>query len=259
MSTAPDSKLAAGLTGLVAPERILAQPHRIPADLIQRLQKLQDLSATVADVLDMLGVEAAVGASALMPIIPGRCIIGTAVTVRKVPQRRAWALDAAAGRADMGEIEGANQCRPGDVLVIEGLPEVSAMGGIMSTMAKRQGCAGAVVDGGVRDVGHARAIDFPLWSSHVTPVTGKWRSEVIEINGPVTIRGRSVNAGDLVIADETGVVFVPQELATEVVRRVEAISRKEDAFRSALASDVPLSQLMMAYRENQARSKEATA
>ncbi|MBA2545846.1 MAG: RraA family protein, partial [Solirubrobacterales bacterium] len=149
---------------------------------------------------------------------------------------------------DMGEIEGANQADPGDVLVIQGLAGVSAMGGLMSAMAKRQGAIGAVVDGGIRDLGRARSLDFPIWSSEVTPVTGKWRSEVVEINGAVSIAGLVVRPGDLVVADETGVAFVPAELAPDVVERVEAIAAAEDGYVAALAGDLPLPELIKAHR-----------
>jgi 4-hydroxy-4-methyl-2-oxoglutarate aldolase len=237
------------LTGLVDPAAVHPPPGRVPAAVLERLQAVQDLSATVSDVLDALGVEGAVGASELSPIIADSRIIGTAVTVRKAPRRRAAAIDAAGGTADMGEIEGVNQAEPGDVLVLQGLPGVSAMGGLVSTMAKRQGAAGAIVDGGVRDVGQARSLDFPIWSTHVTPVTGKWRSEVVEVNGPVSIQGRVVKAGDLVIADETGVVFVSRELVTEVVRRVEEVGHAEEGYRAALESELPLHELIKAQRE----------
>lgn len=237
------------LTGLVDPDAVHPLEDRVPDDAIARLSAIDDLTATVSDVLDVLGVGGAAGASELRPTIAGRKVVGTAVTVRKVPQRRAAALDAAKGEADMGEIEGANQCRPGDVVVIEGLPNVSAMGGLMSEMAKREGAAGAIIHGGYRDVGHGRSIDFPVWSSHVTPVTGKWRSEVVEVGGPVTIAGLAVRPGDLAIADDTGVVFVPRDAVADVVERVEAVAQMESAYAGALASDVPLHELIRAHRE----------
>jgi len=237
-----------GLTGLVDPEAVHPLAERVPAELIERLLAVQDLTATVSDVLDVLGIEGIAGASELRPTIPDGRVVGTAVTVRKVPRRLPAALEASGDRPDMGEIEGANQARPGDVLVIEGQPGVSAMGGLMSSMSKRQGAIGAVVDGGVRDIGHSRSIGFPLWSSHVTPVTGKWRSEVVEVGGPVTIGGLIVHAGDLVIADETGVAFVPAGLAREVVERVEQVARVEAGYHAALASDVPLAELIRAQR-----------
>ncbi len=240
------------LTGLVASERVHDLPSRVDGGLLERLRGLPDLSATVSDVLDALGIEAAVGASDLSPTIEGSRVVGTAVTVRKVARRRSAVLDAADRQVDMGEIEGANQCGPGDVLVIEGQRGVSAMGGLMATMCKRQGASGAVIDGGVRDVGHARSIGFPVWSSDVTPLTGKWRSEVVEVNGAVTIGGKVVQAGDLVIADETGMVFVPRDLVEEVVTKVEEVGRAEEAYRSALESDIPLARLL------RGRAAEAT-
>jgi len=236
------------LTGLVDAAAVRPLSARIPAELVDRLLAVGDLTATVSDVLDQLGIQAAVGASRLRPTIADGRVVGTAVTVRKVPRREPAAVAVAGGRPDMGEIEGANQARPGDVLVIEGQPDVSAMGGLMATMAQRHGTAGAIVDGGVRDVGHARAIGFPMWSTHVTPVTGKWRSEVVEVGGVVTIAGVTVN-GDLVIADETGVVFVPAQHAREVIERVEAITKAEAGYHAALATDVPLADLIRAQRE----------
>src|SRR5262249_34486331 len=102
----------------------------------------------------------------------------------------------------------------------------------------------AIVDGGVRDVAHSRAIQFPLWSADITPITGKWRSEVAEVNGPVTVCARRVSAGDLVVADETGGVFVPRARVLEVGERVEVIARQEAGLVSALATDTPLAVLM---------------
>jgi regulator of RNase E activity RraA len=110
--------------------------------------------------------------------------------------------------------------RPGDVLVIEGGRHVSNMGGISATMAKRQGSAGTIVWGGIRDVRHSRGIGHPIWSTDVTAKTGRWRQETIEINGPVTIGGVVVRPGDIVCADDSAVCFIPRAHAQEVVRRV---------------------------------------
>ncbi len=239
---------ARGLTGVVDADCVHPLAERVPDALLERLRAVGELSATVSDILDGLGVQGAIGASELPPTMPDRAIVGTVITVRKEPQRQAPSLHAAAGEADMGEIEGANQCEPGDVLVIQGLPGVSAMGGLMATMAVRQGAAGAIVDGGVRDVGHARSIGFPMWSRDITPVTGKFRSEVVEVGGRVTIAGMVVHAGDVVIADETGIVFVPRELVADVVERVEQVSRAEEGYRAALAGDLPLDQLVRGAR-----------
>jgi regulator of RNase E activity RraA len=92
------------------------------------------------------------------------------------------------------------------------------MGGISAQTGKRQGEAGAIVSGGIRDVAHSRSVDYPLWASEITPVTGKSRLETVEINGDVEIGGIRVSPGDIVVADDTGVCFIPRDRAEEVLR-----------------------------------------
>ena len=110
----------------------------------------------------------------------------------------------------MAEFEAHNLAEDGDVLVISGVSGVSNMGGISAYTAQRQGELGAVVMGGVRDVRHSRSIGYPVWASEITPVTGKWRLETVEINGEIQMGEVRVNPGDLVVADDTGVVFIPR-------------------------------------------------
>ena len=115
-----------------------------------------------------------------------------------------------AGVSGLGEIEAHNLAEPGDVLVLQGVDQVSNLGGISATIGHRQGEIGAIVDGGVRDVDHSRDIGYAIWSKSVSPITGKWRVETVAVNKPVTICGIAVNPGDLVLADETGVCFIPR-------------------------------------------------
>ena len=109
----------------------------------------------------------------------------------------------------MAEFEAHNLAEDGDVLVISGVSGMSNMGGISSFTGQRQGERGAIVMGGVRDVRHSRSIDYPVWASEITPVTGKWRLETVEINGEIQMGDVRVNPGDLVVADDTGVVLHP--------------------------------------------------
>jgi 4-hydroxy-4-methyl-2-oxoglutarate aldolase len=103
------------------------------------------------------------------------------------------------------------------------------MGGISAQTGKRQGESGAVVFGGVRDVGHSRRLGYPVWASEFTPVTGKWRIETVEINGEVVVAGVRVAAGDIVLADDTGVCFIPRARAAEVL----ALARQKSAAEAA--------------------------
>jgi 4-hydroxy-4-methyl-2-oxoglutarate aldolase len=223
MQNGPDSRP----TGVVATEVIRPRGERVSRAVIERFMALEDLSGTVSDVLDKLGVRGVVGASILKPTIDTARIVGQAVTVRNVPQDLDPLQSVTVNDNRMTEIEGINQGSPGDVLVIQGRPDISNMGGIMATLAQRQGLAGAVVHGGVRDVGQSRRIGFPVWSTDISPVTGKWRCVTVEVNGTVAIKGISVRPGDLVVADETGTCFVPQKLIAQVLEQAEAITIKE--------------------------------
>jgi 4-hydroxy-4-methyl-2-oxoglutarate aldolase len=202
-------------------------PARVPREIIDRFKRIGDLSSTVSDVLDQMGLVGAVGTSELMPTLPNQRIVGTAVTVRNAEQTVSPLVNAMKREWRMAEILAVASAEPGDVLLIEGVRHVSNMGGLLATIAHRQGIAGAVVDGAVRDVDHSRSIGFPVWSRDVSPVTGKWRCVTQEINRPVTLAGVTVMPGDLVIADETGVCFVRQADAEYVVARCEEIAALE--------------------------------
>jgi len=93
----------------------------------------------------------------------------------------------------------------------------SNMGGQSATIAKRQGFIGAIVDATVRDPEQYRGMDWPVWCKGFTPITGKWRTQTVEINGTVQICGIQVKPGDIACADEAGVAFIPHEKAAQVL------------------------------------------
>jgi len=117
---------------------------------------------------------------------------------------------------------------------------ISSMGGISASIGKRQGEAGAIVDGAVRDIDHSRAIGYPLWSASVSPITGKWRIETMAVNDPVHVAGIEVRPGDLVVADECGVCFVPFARAAEVLAIAQRLAASEARRLQALRDGMPL-------------------
>jgi len=236
---APDKKR---LTGRIAAEniRLMAVP-RPPEGAVARFMALGDPTGIISDTMDELGIPCGViGASVLRPTIPGTTIVGPALTVRNILQR----IDPLQGARDhvnrMAEFEAHNLAQPGDVLVIQGVADVSNMGGISAQTGKRQGEAGAIVEGGVRDVAHSRALGYPIWASDVTPVTGKWRLETVEINGAVQIGEVRVAAGDLVVADDTGVCFIPRDMVLEVLEAAEQKAKAEAVRCKAIDDGVPV-------------------
>src|SRR5204862_3342461 len=157
------------------------------------------------DAMDQLGIAGVVPGSTLRPTDARARLVAQAVTVLN-KKRTISVKKAVRGKASgLADIEAHNLAEPGDVLVIQGVADVSSMGGVSATVGKRQGEAGAVVDGAVRDIDHSREIGYPVWSSSVSPMTGKWRIETVSVNKPVVIAGVEVKPGDLVIADEAGV------------------------------------------------------
>ena len=230
------------LTGRIAAENIkLMAVPRPPQGVIERLLALGDPAGIISDTMDELGIPAGViGASVLKPTIAGKTIAGPALTVRNILQR-INPLDGAREHVNrMAEFEAHNLAQPGDVLVIQGVAEVSNMGGISAQTGQRQGEVGAIVQGGVRDIAHSRALGYPLWASEITPVTGKWRLETVEINGPVQIGEVRVAAGDLVVADDTGVCFIPRDVVLEVLEAAEQKAKAETVRCKAIDDGVPV-------------------
>ena len=232
------------LTGKIARERIrLMETPDLPEGVIEGFQALGDASGIVSDVMDELGIPGVLPASTLRPTMPGTVIVGRALTVRNIPQRANPFESAKAHANGMAEFEAHNLARPGDIVVIDGVAGVSNMGGISSQTGKRQGEEGAIVWGGVRDVAHSRSVGYPMWSTEVTPVTGKWRIQTVEINGDIEIGGVRVSPGDLVLADDTGVCFVPAARALEVLELARAKSAAEDAKCAAIDAGVAVPDL----------------
>lgn len=210
--------------------------ERLPKALIEGFRALGDLTGTTSDALDELELEAVVPASVLKPSDPSARIVGQALTVlnRKSNERRRT--------SGLADIEAHNLAQAGDVLVVQGVPGISSMGGVSASIGKRQGEIAAIVDGAVRDIDHSRSIGYPIWSAGVSPITGKWRIETIAVNDPVQIAGIEVKPGDLVVADECGVCFVPFARAAEVLAIAQKLAASEAARLKKLDEGIPLSE-----------------
>jgi regulator of RNase E activity RraA len=144
----------------------------------------------------------------------------------------------------LSEIEAHNLAEPGDVLVLQGVDQFSNMGGISASIGRRQGELGAIVDGAVRDIDHSREIGYPIWSRSVSPITGKWRIETVAINRPVSICGVTVSPGDIVLANEVGICFIPNRHADEVLERAERVATNEKMRQARISSGAPVSALL---------------
>ena len=211
---------------------------RLPAEVARGFLALEDLTGTTSDALDQCGIAGTVPGSLLRPTDPRARIAGQALTVlnRK--------LETLSKTSRLGEIEAHNLAQPGDVLVVQGVPGISSMGGVSASIGKRQGEIAAIVDGAVRDIDHSRSIGYPIWSAGVSPITGKWRIETMAVNQPVRIAGIEVKPGDLVVADECGVCFVPFARAAEVLAIAQRLAASEKARLEKLDAGIPLAEFI---------------
>jgi regulator of RNase E activity RraA len=174
-----------------------------------------DLSpTTLADVLGRDQVMD-IGIRPLWPSI--RRVAGPAFTVRCPPGDNLM-FHAAIHRAP-----------PGSIIVAEaGDVEYALAGGNVCAVAQRRGIAGFVLDGVIRDVAETRQRDFPVFARGVIPIPGL-KEVVLPLNEPVRCGGVEVSAGDIVVADEEGIVVVPRARRDETLRSAQAKVAKEAA------------------------------
>jgi 4-hydroxy-4-methyl-2-oxoglutarate aldolase len=220
---------------------------RLPAissEVIGGFRALPDLTGMSSDAMDELGIVGVIPASVLRPSDPKARLVGRALTVHNIAATARVPEAVAGGVSGMAEIEAHNLGEPGDVLVLQGIDLVSNMGGMSASIGHRQGQLGAIVDGAVRDIDHSREVGYPIWSRSVSPMTGKWRVQTVAINKQVAICGIAVNPGDLVLADETGVCFIPRERTAEVLARAQRIAENEVTRQAKITSGAPIIELL---------------
>ena len=119
--------------------------------------------------------------------------------------------------------------------------------------AKVRGVAGVIADGPVRDIDEARAYDFPIYCRALTARTARGRVAEAETNQPVTIGSVTVNPADYVIADASGVAFIPALDIERVLDTAEAIAGREAAMAKALLAGQAITQVMGADYEHMLR------
>jgi len=179
-------------------------------------------SASVSDAVDQIVGKRGYMDYSIKPRINDKKVVGPAVTILEGPTEEilppTHALDAI------------DESPTGSVIVIgiNGEANVAVWGGLMTAGAVVNGLAGAILDGGVRDVSEIRRdYDFQIFSRSVSPSTTLGRFKTLSANEPVECGGIVVHPGDLIVADLDGVVVVPKEYVEAVLEKATEIEIRE--------------------------------
>lgn len=162
---------------------------------------------------------------ALRPVFGGARVAGTAVTV-SLPPGDNWMVHVAV-----------EQCVEGDLLVVAPTTPSQAayIGDLLATTLATRGVRGVVLDGGCRDVAELTAMRFPVWSRHVSAF-GCVKESLGSVNVGVVCAGQWIEPGDVVVADDDGVVAVPRERAAAVLDAARAREQRETGIRQRYRS-----------------------
>ncbi|HEY1617745.1 MAG TPA: RraA family protein [Streptosporangiaceae bacterium] len=198
-------------------------------------------TGAVSDALDLLGRNG--GAEGLARQSGHGVIAGPAYTLRYEPVE-------AGELAPAGEF--IDDVPAGAVVVVDngGRTHCTVWGNILSEVARRRGIAGTVIDGACRDAGETRELGYSLWSRATFMKSGKNRVRLVAVQEPVSLGGTKVAPGDLVCADDSGVIVVPAELSGPAAEKIAQVTRMEAAVLDDIARGVPLAQARRAHGYN---------
>ena len=228
----------------------------IPPSIIARYKKVA--SATVYSAVRRLGYEPCFMRE-VFSFTPGITLVGSAKTLRFVPPRQDIMEQTHIGE-NSPEYIAMGSCEPGDVLVIDGLgKKYAAVGGDVKLLQlKMQGAAGLVTDASIRDLNIVADYGLAVFAGGRTPMGGADEIDPFEANVTIQCGGVAVRPGDLVMADDDGVVIVPECIIEEVIDWVEEHEEVEEWIKTLIEKEnvapgkyyPPTDEIVRRYHEN---------
>lgn len=203
--------------------------------LLERLAKLD--SCSVSDAADALGLNCVI--SGISAAWACHKIVGRTITVKLT----AGSNKGSKSHLGTAAIEAAT---PNHVIVVDnrGRLEPAGWGGVLSFAAKEKGIQGVVVDGACRDIDDSKRFGFPVFAKAVTPKTARGRIREEMFNGEIEMNGIAVRPDDLIIADGSGVVVLPQDKAEEIIGLAESIAAREEEMIKQIKEGRTISEVM---------------
>lgn len=193
-------------------------------------------AAVISDALDAAGFRQQAMRHTIRPLLPETVVVGRAMPVLcldvyEIPDE-----------PYQQEIAAVDSLKQDDVLVCstDGSTRICFWGELLSTAARARGARGAVIEGFIRDVRKIMQMQFPIFTTGITPVDSNGRGEVVAYNVPIECGGVTVNPGDIVFGDADGVVVIPQTVETQVIEAALEKVSGENRTRDALQKGVTL-------------------
>ncbi len=200
-------------------------------------------SAVVSDALDALGYKRQSPRLPLRPFTTSGLLVGRCKTTLWVDMAH---VDSHPYEL---ELKAVDECQPDDILIAAagGSERSGIWGELLTTAALNRGCVGAIVDGAIRDVSKIRALNFPVFARSTCVYDSLNRQRVVDVDVPVELDGVHFHPGDLVFADEDGIVVVPQIVEQEAIRRAWDKVHAENVVRDSIRNGLKATEAFAKY------------
>jgi len=214
-----------------------------PSTITLAMMRESLYSAVVSDALDGLGYKRQSPRLPLRPytasgLLVGRCKTSLWVDMAHV-DTRPYEL----------ELKAVDECQPDDVLIAAagGSVRSGIWGELLTTAALNRGCVGAIIDGAIRDVSKIRSLNFPVFARDTCVYDSLNRQRVVDVDVPVELDGVAFHPGNLVFADEDGIVVVPQIVEVEAIRRAWDKVHAENVVRDSIRNGLKAAEAFAKY------------
>ena len=200
-------------------------------------------AAVVADVLDQLGYRHQTLDAAIRPLTSAQRVAG------RVFSARAETVDAIPDEPYKLEMAAIDAMQSGDVLVCDvGFDRSCGFWGeLLTTASMYKDVQGVVMSACTRDMWKIRDLDFPVFGIGYHPADSKGRTDIVEIDKPITIGGVETKSGDMILGDEDGTVIIPAEVVDETLKLAHEKISGENIVRDELARGMPITEAFAKY------------